>query len=77
MKAVFVGIGELRIVFRSVKDVIFNEDRSAIRMGNAPAKRSVILAIALNVLRRNGYSSITSAQRLITNDIDKLLLLVE
>jgi predicted transposase YbfD/YdcC len=60
-----------------VKDVIFDEDRSAIRMGNAPANRSVILAIALNVLRRNGYSSITSAQRLIANDIDKLFSLVE
>jgi predicted transposase YbfD/YdcC len=60
-----------------VKDVIFDEDRSAIRMGNAPANRSVILAIALNVLRRNGYSSITSAQRLIANDIEKLFSLVE
>lgn len=60
-----------------VKDVIFNEDDSTIRMGNAPANLSVMRTIALNILRRNGYSSITSAQRFISNDIDKLLSFVE
>lgn len=60
-----------------VKDMVFDEDRSMIRKGNAPANRSIILAIALNVLRQNGYSSITSAQRFMSNDIDKLLSLVE
>lgn len=60
-----------------VKDMVFDEDRSMIRKGNAPANRSIILAIALNVLRQNSYSSITSAQRFISNDIDKLLSLVE
>ena len=60
-----------------VKDVIFDEDHSTIRTGNAPANLSVMRTIALNVLRRNGYSSITSAQRFISNDIDKLLSLVE
>jgi hypothetical protein len=34
-------------------------------------------AIALNILRRSGYSSITSAQRFLANDIDKILSLVE
>ena len=69
-----------------VKDVVFGEDRSLIRQGNAPANRSLILAIAkrcceaqiaLNVLPRNGYSSITSAQRFLSNDLDKLFSLVE
>lgn len=60
-----------------VKDVIFDEDRSMIRQGNAPANRSIILALALNLLRRNGHFSITSAQRFMSNDIDKLLSLVE
>lgn len=59
-----------------VKDVIFDEDHSTIRMGNAPANLSVMRTIALNLLRRNGYSSITQAQRFISNDIDKLLFLV-
>lgn len=31
----------------------------------------------VNVLRRNGYFSITQVQRFISNDIDKLLSLVE
>ncbi|WP_414586789.1 transposase [Scytonema sp. PCC 10023] len=60
-----------------VKDVVFEEDNSTIRKGNAPANLSVMRTIALNVLRRNGYSSITSAQRFISNDIDKLLSLVK
>jgi predicted transposase YbfD/YdcC len=60
-----------------VKDVVLNEDDSTIRLGNAPANLSVIRAIALNVLRRNGHTSITIAQRFLSHDIDKLLALVE
>lgn len=60
-----------------VKDVVFHEDHSTIRMGNAPANLSVMRTIALNILRRNGYASITTAQRFLSNDIDKLLALVE
>lgn len=60
-----------------VKDVVFDEDRSTIHTGQAPANLSLLRAIALNVLRRSGYSSITSAQRFLANDIDKILSLVE
>ncbi len=60
-----------------VKDVVLNEDNSTIRMGKAPANLSIMRAIALNLLRRNGYASITIAQRFISHDIDKLLALVE
>lgn len=60
-----------------VKDVVLNEDNSTIRLGNAPANLSIIRAIALNILRRNGYPFITKAQRFLSNDIDKLLFLVE
>lgn len=60
-----------------VKDVVLNEDDSTIRMGNAPGNLSIIRAIALNVLRRNCYSLITKAQRFLSNDIDKILCLVE
>jgi predicted transposase YbfD/YdcC len=60
-----------------VKDVIFDEDNSTIRMGNAPANLSVMRTITINILRRNGYSSITSAHRFLANDIDKILTLVE
>ena len=60
-----------------VKDVVLDEDDSTIRLGNAPANLSVIRAIALNILRRNGNTSITIAHRFLSNDIDKILALVE
>ncbi|HIK08411.1 MAG TPA: ISAs1 family transposase [Trichormus sp. M33_DOE_039] len=60
-----------------VKDVVFKEDCSTIRLGYAPANLSIIRAIALNILRRNGYYSITIAQRFLSHDIDKLIHLVE
>ncbi|MBD2243566.1 transposase [Nostoc sp. FACHB-888] len=67
-----------------VKDVVFKEDNSTIRMANAPANLSILRAIpsvsfanALNILRRNGHTSITIAQRFLSHDIDKLLALVE
>lgn len=61
-----------------VKDVVFQEeDDSHIRLGNAPANLSILRAIALNLLRRNGYASSTTAQRFLYHDIDKLLILVE
>ncbi len=68
-----------------MKDVILDEDDSTIRLGNAPANLSVIRALAklllrrlaLNILRRNGHTSITIAHRFLSNDIDKLLALVE
>ncbi|MHC5764574.1 MAG: hypothetical protein ACYTXI_02905 [Nostoc sp.] len=43
--------------------MVLNEDDSTIRLGNAPANLSIIRAIALNILRRNGYLFITKAQR--------------
>lgn len=60
-----------------VKDVVLQEDNSRINKGNAPANLSIIRAIALNLLRRNGYNSITSSQRFLAHDLDKLLHLVE
>jgi predicted transposase YbfD/YdcC len=60
-----------------VKDVVFKEDSSTIRMGNAPANLSITRAIALNIIRRNSYASITIAHRFLSHDIDKLLALVE
>jgi hypothetical protein len=53
------------------------EDDSKIRMGNAPANLSIVRAIAINLLRRAGYASITTAQRFLSHDLDKLLILVE
>ncbi|WP_442949424.1 ISAs1 family transposase [Nostoc sp.] len=60
-----------------VKDVVPKEEDSTIRLGNAPANLSVLRAFALNILHRNGHTSITIAQRFLSNDIDKLLALVK
>lgn len=60
-----------------VKDVVFKEDASSICKGNGAANFSIIRAIVINIFRRNGYDSITTHQRFLSNDIDKLLLLVE
>lgn len=60
-----------------IKDVVFREDGSKIRLGNAPANLSLLRAIAINILRQNGYTSITIAHRFLSNDLDKLLALVE
>ncbi|MBN3950725.1 MAG: hypothetical protein HWQ38_31355 [Nostoc sp. NMS7] len=42
----------------------------------SPANLSLLQTFTLNILRRNGYSSITSVQRFTSNDIDKLLSFV-
>lgn len=60
-----------------VKDMVFHEDRSRIRSGNAPANCSIIFSFALNILRDNGYASITSAHRFLAHNLDKLFSLVE
>ncbi len=60
-----------------VKDVVFKEDASRIHKGNAPANLSIVRAIAINIFRQNGYDSVTTHQRFLSHDIDKLLLLVE
>jgi hypothetical protein len=60
-----------------VKDVVFKEDASTVCKGNAPANFSIVRAIAINIFRRNGYDSVTTHQRFLSHDIDKLLCLVE
>lgn len=60
-----------------VKDVVFHEDGSTIFMGHAPPNLSIIRAIAINLLRRNGYDSITKAHRFLSHALDKLLRLME
>jgi predicted transposase YbfD/YdcC len=60
-----------------VKDVVLQEDRSRIRSGYAPANLSMIRTMAINLLRRHGYASLTSAMRLLAHDLDAIFLLLE
>ena len=60
-----------------VKDVLFKEDTSTILQGNAPTNLSIVRAAAIDIIRQNGYDSITTYQRFLSNDIDKLLCFME
>lgn len=60
-----------------VKDVTFNEDNSTTRTGNAPVNFSIMRNIAINSFRKNGFSNMAQAKRLVCNKIqiiNKLLL---
>jgi predicted transposase YbfD/YdcC len=59
-----------------VKDVVFEEDSSRMRLGNAPANLSIIRSLAIAILRYNGYSSITTAVRMIGHNLERIFLLI-
>lgn len=57
-----------------IRDVLFREDSSKIRSGNAAQNFAIIRSIVLNLLRINGYHSPTMTQRMIAENINYLLL---
>jgi len=59
-----------------VKDVVLEEDSSRIRLGNAPANLSIIRSLVIAVLRYNGYSSITTAVRMIGHNLERIFLML-
>ena len=59
-----------------VKDVVLEEDSSRIRQGHAPANLSIIRSLAIAILRYNGYSSITTAMRMIGHNLEQIFLLI-
>ena len=59
-----------------VKDVVFKEDSSRMRQGNAPANFSIIRSLAIALLRHNGYSSITTAVRMIAHNLEQIFQLI-
>lgn len=60
-----------------VKDVIFREDASKIRTENAPQNTSILRNMAINIFRLNEYTNLAQAQRLVANDIKKLIKLMK
>ncbi|HAH04565.1 TPA: ISAs1 family transposase [Candidatus Komeilibacteria bacterium] len=52
-----------------VKDVTFKEDQSRIRTGNSPQNKSLIIDIIINIFRKNNYTNMAQAIRLVGNDI--------
>ncbi len=59
-----------------VKDVVLGEDNSRMRQGNAPANFSIFRSLAIAILRYNGYSSITTAVRMIGHNLEQIFLLI-
>ena len=59
-----------------VKDVVFKEDRLKIRSGMAPQNFSLLRSFVMNVLRKNGYNSITQATRLLSLNIGAMMMLL-
>ena len=56
--------------------MVLEEDSSRIRLGNAPANLSIIRSLAIALLRSNGYSSITTAMRMIAHNLEQMFLLL-
>jgi hypothetical protein len=65
--------------------VVLEEDSTRIRLGNAPANLSIIRSLAssfagalraIAILRYKGYSSITTAVRMIGHNLEPIFLLI-
>lgn len=60
-----------------VKDVVLNEDGSPLRHPNAAINTSICRNFVINLLRLNGFASITQGLRTLAHDIPQLLLLTQ
>jgi predicted transposase YbfD/YdcC len=59
-----------------VKDVVFGEDAARCSAFNAATNWSIVRHIVINLLRSNGYRSLTTALRFIRHDIERLFTLM-
>jgi predicted transposase YbfD/YdcC len=59
-----------------VKDVTFREDASKIRTSHAPQNISTLRNIAINIFRKNDYTNLEQAKRLVSNNIHKLCKMI-
>ncbi len=59
------------------KDVVFKEDASKIRSGNAPENLSLIKTWVMAVFRRKGHTSMAKAIRLVANDLQLMIQYLE
>ena len=59
-----------------IKDVVFKEDNSLIKKGNAPQNLSILRDFVINILRLNGLNDITHSIRMIGDDIKLLINLL-
>jgi predicted transposase YbfD/YdcC len=54
------------------KDVVLKEDTAPMCSGNAPENMAILRTIAVNLLRLNGFASITQGIRAVAHDLDRL-----
>lgn len=59
------------------KDVVFKEDASKIRSGNAPENLSLIKTWVMAIFRRKGHTSMVKAIRLVANDLQLMIQYLE
>jgi hypothetical protein len=59
-----------------MKDVTLREDASKIRTGQAPQNISTLKNMSINIFRKNNYSNMAEAMRLVANDINTLYNLI-
>ncbi len=59
------------------KDVVFKEDASKIRSGNAPENLSLIKTWVMAIFRRKGHTSMAKAIRLVANDLQLMIQYLE
>lgn len=59
-----------------VKDVTFKEDASRIRIKNAPQNTSLLKNVVINIFRKNNFTNMAQAIRIVANDIPMLWKLV-
>ena len=55
-----------------VKDVVLKEDESPLCGGSAPINFGILRTIAINVFRKEGWTSITNGIRSLAHDVDRL-----
>ncbi|MBW4541448.1 MAG: ISAs1 family transposase [Myxacorys chilensis ATA2-1-KO14] len=60
-----------------VKDVVFQEDASRLTHPNVAINTSICRNIVINLLRQNGFTSLTQALRTLAHDISRLLHLTQ
>jgi hypothetical protein len=54
------------------KDVVLREDSAPLCSGHAPENMAILRTIAINLLRLNGFASMTQGIRAVAHDIDQL-----
>jgi predicted transposase YbfD/YdcC len=59
-----------------IKDVVLGEDRAPIRAYNAATNWSIIRTFVINLLRGQGYRSLTKALRFLCHDLNQLFSLL-